>query len=286
MRVFVLNIFLIIFFFSQSGFSQNLVSNDNLDASAKPLLFLEADPSIEGNSQLDFAAIEEVDVYIDEKGNCRVFVPIPNSPEPRRAFKSTGVYVLAGITSMGILAAMPEDVTNWDKDELKLKYLASKWKENVSEGPVIDKDTFFLNWVMHPYFGSVYYETLRGAGYKWWESFLYSSGMSTIFWEYGLESLAETPSLQDLIITPVVGSAMGEGLFRAKIAIKNSGDEVLRSRFLGRTTLFLIDPLNEFQDIFVRSAQKRHGGCASFQLSSNPSLVEGYPGLSVHLAIQ
>jgi hypothetical protein len=72
--------------------------------------------------------------------------------------------------------------------------------------------------------------------------------MSTFFWEYGVEAFAEIPSIQDLVITPVVGSVVGEGFFYAKKSILRHDKRVLKSRFLGTTTLFLIDPFNTILD--------------------------------------
>lgn len=72
--------------------------------------------------------------------------------------------------------------------------------------------------------------------------------MSTFFWEYGVEAFAEIPSWQDLFITPIMGSAFGEGFFYAKKSILKNDSRVLNSRFLGKTTLFLMDPFNTILD--------------------------------------
>ena len=66
-------------------------------------------------------------------------------------------YVMLGasVTVLGILYLLPESFTNWDKDDAKIDRLASKWWKNVKEGPVVDEDDFFLNYVAHPYCGAV-----------------------------------------------------------------------------------------------------------------------------------
>ena len=92
--------------------------------------------------------------------------------------------------------------------------------------------------------------TARRSGFTVLESFGYSTIMSTFFWEYGIEAFAEIPSIQDLIITPVVGSVLGEGFFYAKKSILKHDKKVLQSRFLGISTLFLIDPFNTILDGF------------------------------------
>ncbi len=92
--------------------------------------------------------------------------------------------------------------------------------------------------------------TSRSAGFTAWESFGYSAIMSTFFWEYGIEAFAEVPSIQDLIITPVFGAMVGEGFFLAKKSILKHDKKVLKSRALGITTLFLMDPFNTILDGF------------------------------------
>ncbi|WP_281225325.1 DUF3943 domain-containing protein [Flavobacterium aquiphilum] len=160
----------------------------------------------------------------------------------------TAMYFGAAVISFGILYAMPESVTNWDKEAMKENGITYKWKQNVKAGPVWDHDDWVLNWVTHPYAGGIYYMTARSSGFTWFESFLYSAFMSTCFWEYGIEAFAEIPSKQDLIITPVVGSAIGEGFFYCKKSILRHDKRVLKSRFLGYTSLVLMDPFNTLLD--------------------------------------
>jgi Domain of unknown function (DUF3943) len=175
-------------------------------------------------------------------------------PPPYRDWRRLGytssMYIGATVVAFGVLWVMPESATNWDKEEIKEKGLLWKWKENVKAGPVWDEDDWVLNWITHPYCGGIYYMTARSAGFNVLESFGYSTIMSTFFWEYGIEAFAEVPSIQDLIITPVVGSAVGEGFFYAKKSILKHDKKVLKSRFLGITTLFLMDPFNTILDGF------------------------------------
>ncbi|MBW4361570.1 DUF3943 domain-containing protein [Flavobacterium taihuense] len=163
---------------------------------------------------------------------------------------NTAMYVGATVIAFGVLYAMPESVTNWDKEAMKENGITYKWKQNVKAGPVWDNDDWVLNWVTHPYSGGVYYMTARSSGFNIFESFLYSAFMSTFFWEYGIEAFAEIPSKQDLIITPVLGSVVGEGFFYAKKSILRHDKKVLNSKVLGYTSLFLIDPFNTLLDSF------------------------------------
>lgn len=175
-------------------------------------------------------------------------------PPPYRDWRRLGydsaMFLGTTVIAFGVLWAMPESVTNWDKEEIKEKGILWKWKENVKAGPVWDKDNWVLNWITHPYSGGIYYMTARSSGFTVLESFGYSAIMSTFFWEYGIEAFAEVPSIQDLVITPVFGAAVGEGFFYAKKSILRNDRKVLKSKFLGYTTLFLMDPFNTILDGF------------------------------------
>jgi hypothetical protein len=175
-------------------------------------------------------------------------------PPPYRDWRRLGytssMYVGATVIAFGVLWVMPESTTNWDKEEMREKGILWKWKENVKAGPVWDEDDWVLNWITHPYCGGLYYMTARSSGFTVMESFGYSAIMSTFFWEYGIEAFAEVPSIQDLIITPVLGSVVGEGFFYAKKSILKHDKKVLKSRALGITTLFFIDPFNTILDGF------------------------------------
>ena len=146
-----------------------------------------------------------------------------------------------GLGVIAVLAVMPESITNWETDELEL---GRKWLDNVKSGPVWDRDDVVLNYVMHPYFGGVYYQSARKSGYRQWDAFLYSAVMSTFFWEYGIEAFAETPSVQDLVVTPVLGWAYGEWAYSTERDIWLNGGTVLGSEALGNTALFFLDPVD------------------------------------------
>lgn len=180
----------------------------------------------------------------------------PAQRDYRRLSYDTAMYVGATVIAFGVLYSMPESVTNWDKEAMKENGITYKWKQNVKAGPVWDEDDWVLNWVTHPYSGGVYYMTARSSGFNMFESFLYSAFMSTFFWEYGIEAFAEIPSKQDLIITPVLGSVVGEGFFYAKKSILKHDRKVLNSKTLGYTTLFLIDPFNTLLDSFGYKDQR------------------------------
>ncbi len=174
----------------------------------------------------------------------------PKFRDYRRLGYNTSIYFGVAVLGFVALWSMPESVTKWDKEQMRKKGVLWKWNQNVKIGPVWDKDNWVLNWIAHPYCGGIYYMTARSSGFTILESFGYSALMSTFFWEYGVESFAEIPSKQDLIITPVLGSLLGEGFYYAKKSILKHDKKVLKSKILGLTTLFLIDPFNTVLDGF------------------------------------
>ncbi len=186
-----------------------------------------------------------IDVLHNNFSNSENYYAYNPVRDPKRLLYNTGLFFGAAVASFSVLWVLPESVSNWDKDKMLEEGLLNRWKENVRSGPVVDDDSFFLNFIMHPYSGAVYYMSARGSGFKWWESFTYSAIMSTFFWEYGIEAFAEIPSWQDMFVTPILGSLVGEGFFALKGEIIRNDSRVLNSKFIGNTTLFIIDPFNE-----------------------------------------
>ncbi len=154
-------------------------------------------------------------------------------------------YTILGmsVTAVGLMTFLPESITNWTAEDRDFSNLANKWLDNVKAGPVWDKDDHYLNYIMHPYFGGTYYTAARHAGFDQFDSFLYSFMMSTFFWEYGVESFAEVPSAQDLVITPLFGAAVGEWMYLGEQSILRNGGEVLGSTTLGDVSLFFLNPV-------------------------------------------
>ena len=170
--------------------------------------------------------------------------------DPRRLVYNTGLCFGASLLDFAFLWSLPENSTQWDKDKIRKEGLIKQWSNNLDAGPVWDEDGFFFNWITHPWAGAVYYMNARGSGFKRWESFVYSTLMSTLFWEFGVESFIEIPSWQDLIVTPIIGSFIGEVFFIWKGKIIRNERNVLNSYILGRITLFVMDPFNELLDMF------------------------------------
>lgn len=201
-------------------------------------------------------------------------------PPSYRDYKKLGLntmlYFGTTVVMFGALYASPESVTKWDKAKMREQGITYKWVRNVNLPPVVDEDTFTMNYVAHPYCGGIYYMTARSSGFKPLESFLYSAFMSTFFWEYGIESFAERPSVQDIIITPVLGSFVGEVFFYAKKSILKNDKKILNSRALAITTLVLMDPFNTMLDgMGYKSKNKAQLGIqpVGFDYNSNKPIL-------------
>jgi hypothetical protein len=172
---------------------------------------------------------------------------VTEGADSKRLWSQTRLVFVSGLVAAGIIYTMPSDVTGWDKD-IETSELADKWWDNVSRRPEWDKDDWVINYVGHAYFGGVYYQVARKSGYNQWDSFVYTTLMSTFFWEYGLEAFAERPSIQDLIYTPISGWLCGEWAYHAEQRIMNNGSQVMGSELLGRISLFFLDPVDHIGD--------------------------------------
>lgn len=172
---------------------------------------------------------------------------VTKGADRERLLSQTRLVFVSGLVAAGILYTMPSDVTGWDKD-IRATELAERWWDNVSRRPVWDKDDWVINYVGHAYFGGVYYQVARKSGYNQWDSFVYTTLMSTFFWEYGLEAFAERPSIQDLIYTPISGWICGEWAYLAEQRILANNSQVLGSGVLGSISLFFLDPVDQIGD--------------------------------------
>jgi len=74
--------------------------------------------------------------------------------------------------------------------------------------PQMDSDDFYINYLLHPYWGAAYFVRARERGYSNAGSFWYSVLLSSAY-EMGAEALFEEVSIQDMIVTPTVGSLVG-----------------------------------------------------------------------------
>lgn len=193
-------------------------------------------------------------------------------PNWKRLWINTSILMGAGVATMCVLEALPSESTAWNKHNNTTVPLFKRWVNHVKAGPVWDGDNYIFNYVLHPYAGAAYYMGARGLGFNCLGSFLYSFCISTFFWEYGFEAFNEIPSVQDLVITPLVGSLVGEGFYLVKRHIVRNGYRLAGSRVLGYIVAFLVDPINETVGYFRGDQRKRQRAAATGNLVSQPWL--------------
>jgi len=145
---------------------------------------------------------------------------------------------------VAVLYALPDEQTRFDKESAGF----GKWRENVTN-PVWDEDEPYLNYVLHPYWGATYYIRGRERGLTRWQSFGYSALLSSLY-EFGAEAFFEPVSYQDLIVTPLIGSLLGEFVFsplRDSIRAKPGGPDRL-----DQVVLVLTDPMGAVNELVDR----------------------------------
>jgi len=137
---------------------------------------------------------------------------------------------------LAVTASMPKDWTGWS--DRFIQDGLSNLGEAYTKPPVWDDDHWYHNYVGHPYGGSLYYNTVRSQGAGPGESFLFSVLLSTQ-WEYFFEAVAERPSIQDLFITPITGSILGELIHDMTVSMKRNG-----TSFPERAVILVLNPMS------------------------------------------
>jgi len=172
--------------------------------------------------------------------------PPAENPDWRGIKRDTAYFFAYQFAAIVILYISPESLSGWSQED-KENYSLSKWTENV-RNPIWDDDRWWVNYVLHPYWGATYYIRARERGFKRMQSFWYSVLLSTLY-EYGVEALFEPVSYQDLFVTPVAGALLGEYVFspiRERIRAKE------RLGWTDKSVLFLTDPLGVVNAVMDR----------------------------------
>ncbi len=124
------------------------------------------------------------------------------------------------LLGMGVLIMLPKEVTRWPPNWAEDAWITMR--ESFSNAPVWDKDDWHLNYIGHPVAGSYYYNALRSQDASVFHSFLFCTAQSFI-WEYIIEGMAEPPSAQDLIVTPIAGLILGESTHQLTMTMRRNG---------------------------------------------------------------
>jgi hypothetical protein len=124
------------------------------------------------------------------------------------------------VTAAQILALLSLNAAlYWSNPDKRLRRAELTWswdswrsKLITMQGVSFDANDIDTNAVLHPIAGTLYYMASRGNGLGMAESLLFSAAGSAL-WEYLVE-YPEEVSLNDLVITPAAGVAIGEPLHR------------------------------------------------------------------------
>ena len=152
----------------------------------------------------------------------------------RMFFKGWALITSVELVLLAVTAMLPKSWTGWSST-----FVADgmgNLKEAYTMPPVWDTDHWFHNYVGHPYGGSVYYNTVRCQGANPGQSFLFSTALS-VQWEYIFEAVAERPSIQDLFITPITGSLLGEAVHHLTLSLKRHG-----TNFFEKVIILFLNP--------------------------------------------
>ena len=166
-----------------------------------------------------FGGCKAYPAHYDSINNC--YLLRNEQTKFRRKFLRGSVEVVGYNTlSMALLFALPQNVSMWHKPDVKS--VNAQYRRSFTHIPVYDPDPWYINYIGHPYAGSCYYNSVRSQGAKFWQAILFTTGHS-IVWEYLTEGGLEQPSIQDLVVTPVVGSILGELFHHATIKMSRNG---------------------------------------------------------------
>lgn len=148
-----------------------------------------------------------------------------------------GELLIGGIEVIGMTALilMPKEVTKWEPGWMKSaeKNLVRAF----TTPPVWDHDDWQINYIGHPIAGTYYYNAVRSQDATPWQSFLFATAQSFI-WEYIIEGVAERPSIQDLIVTPIGGALLGEPIHLITMNMRKNG-----FRFFEKVFVLVFNPM-------------------------------------------
>ena len=162
--------------------------------------------------------------YQDRLSRESITFPLESPPETASYGKifTKGALLIGGVefALMASMMLMPKSFTGWHDDFVQdgLQNIEDAYRA----APTWDEDHWYHNYLGHPYAGSVYYNTVRCQGASPTQSFFFTAVMSA-WWEYAVEAVAEHPSIQDLLVTPVMGSIMGEAVHHMTLSMLKNG---------------------------------------------------------------
>jgi hypothetical protein len=123
------------------------------------------------------------------------------------------------------------------------------WDKTVHGAISYDSNTFRTNFIGHPTMGTVMYLMARGSRLPAWQSSLWTVAGSTT-WEW--VEYNERASINDLIVTPLVGISIGEPLFQVGAHLDRT------PRTTGRNVLsWIVSPFKKLNDLYDHAEPAR-----------------------------
>jgi Domain of unknown function (DUF3943) len=135
----------------------------------------------------------------------------------------------------GFVWSMDHYVMHADYAEISL----ATWQSNIKQGWEWDTDRFGINFIGHPYSGTMSFNAGRSNGYNYFQSFGFSVAGS-LMWEYFGENTR--PSYNDIINTPINGAFLGEIFYRLSSNILDDRSRG-RQRFYRELLAGVVDPV-------------------------------------------
>ncbi len=162
----------------------------------------------------------------------------PRQSEPDWPGLRRDTYYFLGLqwVAIGIIYVLPNEFSGWSDSEKETNQL-KRWRDHVSK-PVWDGDDFYINYILHPYWGATYYTRGRERGLSRSGAFWFSALQSALF-EFGAEAFFEPASIQDLIFTPGLGVLLGMYFETVRDGIKQRRGQL---SWGDKTLLVLTDP--------------------------------------------
>lgn len=120
-------------------------------------------------------------------------------------------------------------------------YSLKTYKKTFTLPPVWDRDSISWNYGVHPIMGSFSYLAYRNRRAHWAEAFA-GAAINSAIYEYLIAGGTQQPSINDMIVTPVFGSLLGEGIYQLKKrCLRNS-----HLNFIEKVFITLTDPFEVF----------------------------------------
>lgn len=114
------------------------------------------------------------------------------------------------------------------------------WKSYPTQ-PEFDKDSFDYNIFKHSFAGNYYYHFYRYRGYSELESFAWTF-ISSLAFEFTIETYTEKPSIQDIYQTPIYGTVLGMGTERLSRFL------LTQDSYLAKTFGYILNPFELFKN--------------------------------------